>query len=359
MIEIGTEVDLFHPTDRVWRALTDPSFLTKWFVETTPVADAPDRMLLRTAGLPGFDADVEATVVERRAPERLVLRCQEGDRQSLLTCTILPTGHGCRLVLQEVPEQADWEATQRDRRVEQHQQAVAVRLPAFLDWLAFQQIDLRRAEGGLTAELPVVSLPPDGRRRAWRRRALLIAAPACLALIAGAVVWAARPPAVQLPDAAPPSTPLLTPSATNRAPRPTPSRTATTAGRRSPTPHPTPTAATPSRTRGATPSPAPALTASYQTVSDRLLGYRGQVTLSNPGNAAKADWTVTVTLGARATIGNVNGAEARQDGQVVSFTGPAVPAGGSVTFRFDVRDPDASATAPEGCAVDGRACTGL
>lgn len=359
MIEIGTEVDLFHPIDRVWRALADPAFLTKWFVHATPAADGPDRLLLRTAGLPGFDADVEATVVERQPPERLVLRCREGDRQTSLSCTILPTSHGCRLVVQEVPEQGDWDATQRDRRVEHYQQAAAVRLPAFLDWLAFQQIDLRRAEGGLTAELPVVSLAGDGRRQARRRRALIIAALACLALIAGGVAWAARPPAVQLPDVAPQSAPLLLPSAASRAPRPTLTRTAAPTSWPSATRQPTPTA-TPSRTRSATPSPAtPTLAARYETVSDRLFGYRGQVTVTNTGGTAMADWTVTVTLGARATIGNVNGAKGKQDGRVVTFTGPAVPAGSAVTFRFDVRDPDVSATAPEGCAVNGEACAGL
>ncbi|MCW3816122.1 cellulose binding domain-containing protein [Micromonospora sp. DR5-3] len=358
MIEIGTEVDLFHPPARVWRALTDAAYLTKWFVEATPVADAPDRLLLRTAGLSGFDADVEATVVERQAPERLVLHCREGDRQTVLTCTVVPTSHGCRLSLHEMLEQGEWNDAQGDRRAEQHQQALAVRLPAILDWLAFQQVDLRRAEGGLTAELPVVRLLGDGRTRTRRLGAVLIGALAVLLLAVGAGVWATRRPTAELPDATPPSTPLVLPTATSAAPRPTPTRTATAGSRRSATPHPTPTAR-PSRTPGATAPSAPALTARYETVSDRLLGYRGAVTLTNPGSAAKEGWTVIVTLGARASIGNVNGAEASQNGKVVTFTGSAVPAGGSMTFRFDVRDPDASVTAPEGCTVDGEACAGL
>ncbi|MFE9206414.1 cellulose binding domain-containing protein [Micromonospora sp. NPDC007230] len=360
MIEIGTEVDLFHPPARVWRALTDTAYLSKWFVETAPAADAPDRLLLRTAGLPGFDADVEATVVERQAPERLVLHCQEGDRQTVLTCTIAPTSHGCRLSLYEMLEQGEWNDAQGDRRAEQHEQALAVRLPAILDWLAFQQVDLRRAEGGLTAELPVVRLLGDGRARTRRLWAVVIGALTCLALLVGAGVWAARRPTAQPPDATPQSAPLVLPSATSRAPQPTPTRTAAAASRHSATPTPTPTpTATPSRTPRATTPGAPALTANYETVSDRLFGYRGAVTITNPGSAAKEGWTVLVTLGARAEIGNVNGADGKQNGQVVTFTGPAVPAGGSRTFRFDVRDPDASATAPEGCTIDGAACAGL
>jgi hypothetical protein len=59
------------------------------------------------------------------------------------------------------------------------------------------------------------------------------------------------------------------------------------------------------------------------------------------------------------TVGSVNGAEATQDGTVVTFTGAAVPPGGSTTIRFDVRDPDLTATGPEGCTVDGAACSRL
>ncbi|NES39201.1 ATPase, partial [Micromonospora sp. PPF5-17] len=167
MIEIDTDVELFHPADRVWRALTDPALLAKWFAETTSAPDAPERLLLRTAGLPGFDADVEVEVVRRQPSELLVLRWREGRRRSLLTATLVPAGHGCRLTVHESLEQGEWAA---DRRLEHHQQAIGVRLPAILDWLAFQHIDLRRAEGGLTAELPVI------RRRtgAGRGRAVVL-----------------------------------------------------------------------------------------------------------------------------------------------------------------------------------------
>ncbi|MET8837496.1 cellulose binding domain-containing protein, partial [Micromonospora sp. NPDC004540] len=135
-------------------------------------------------------------------------------------------------------------------------------------------------------------------------------------------------------------------------PRATPS-----ASRRSVAPDPTPSAS-PTRAPSPSPSPAAPLTASYETVSDRVFGYRGQVVLANPGSAARPGWAVTVTLGDGATVGSVNGAEAKQDGTVVTFTGTALPAGGSTTIRFDVRDPDLTATGPEGCTVDGAACAG-
>lgn len=352
MIEIATEVDLFHPPARIWRALTERELLAKWFAGSEPLGD---RTLLRTAGLPGYDADTEVEVVELRAPERLVLRCREGDRSTRLACDLVPTDHGCRLSVREVLEQGDWDA---DQRAEQHQGAVTGRLPAILDWLAFQQVDLRRAEGGLTAELPVVGLLGDARSGAGRRRAVLVAGVlAVLGAAAGVTVWATRP-APPAPAAPPPSSPLVVPSASSGSPKATPSRATPSATRRSVAPDPTPSAS-PTRAPSPSPSPAAPLAASYETVSDRVFGYRGQVVLSNPGPAARSGWTVTVTLGDGATVGTVNGAEAKQDGAVVTFTGTAVPAGGSATIRFDVRDPDLTATKPEGCTVDGSACAGL
>ncbi|MGY0007275.1 SRPBCC family protein, partial [Micromonospora sp. I033] len=212
MIEIATEVDLFHPPARIWRALTEPALLAKWFAGSESLGD---RTLLRTAGLPGYDADTEVEVVELRVPERLVLRCREGDRSTRLACDIARTGHGSRLSVREVLEEGDWDA---DRRAEQHQGAVTGRLPAILDWLAFQEVDLRRAEGGLTAELPVIRLLGDVRTRTGRRRAVLAGAVlAVLGVGAGAAVWATRPEPTA-PAAPPPSTPLVMPSASSASP---------------------------------------------------------------------------------------------------------------------------------------------
>ncbi|MET7968804.1 SRPBCC domain-containing protein [Micromonospora sp. NPDC005305] len=354
MIEIATEVDLFHPPGRIWRALTEQALLAKWFAGSESLGD---RTLLRTGGLPGYDADTEVEVVELRAPERLVLRCREGDRSTRLACDLAPLGHGSRLSVREVLEEGDWDA---DRRAEQHQRAVTGRLPAILDWLAFQEVDLRRAEGGLTAELPVVR-PDEGRGRTRRRLVLLVAGVlAVLGVAAGATVWATRP-APRTPAALPastPASPLARPSTSSAPPRATPSRPTPSATRRSVAPSAT-AGTSPTRTASPSARPAARLAASYETVSDRVFGYRGQVVVSNPGPAAKPDWTVTVTLGDDATVSSVNGAEAKQDGAVVTFTGAAVPAGGSTTIRFDVRDPDLAANEPEGCTVDGAACAGL
>ncbi|MCX5070144.1 cellulose binding domain-containing protein [Micromonospora lupini] len=366
MIEIGAYVDLSHPPDRVWLALTDRELLGRWFAEADMVEGVPDRLLLHTAGLPGFDADVEVEVTERRVPELLSLRCDEAGRLTELTCAVAATKQGSRLTVREVPTHGSWSEEQHESREQQLRQALTVRLPAILDWLAFQQVDLRRGEAGMTTELPV--LGAAGPARARRRRRAAVAGLAAVVLVAGLVAWltlsgepgpsAAAPspsptPTTQSPSmaaAAPTAAPKATPSA-----RPSRSATPTTTARPSRTP-----SAKPSRTSTAAPPPPPSpLAARYDTDSSRLFGYTGEVVVDNPGTAPADQWVVVVTLAEGSSVDDVEGADWRQDGQAITFSGLAVPAGGTRTIRFDVRDSRPKAREPEGCTVGGNPCAGL
>ncbi|WP_446220447.1 SRPBCC domain-containing protein [Micromonospora sp. IBHARD004] len=356
MIEIDNEVGLFHPADRVWRTLTDQELLARWFTEVEPVEGARGRLLLHTAGLPGFDAAVDAEVTERREPELLELRCDEAGRRTRLTCTIIPTAEGCRLSVREALDHGTWPAEQRARREECYQQALTGRLPAILDWLAFQQVDLRRGELGDTARLPVTAA--IGEVSTCRRsRPVLIAVLAGAVLAIGLAVWAVLPTERQ-PVAGSDPAPLPVPTVANAATRP--ARAAVSAPPRPTTStavaRPARSVAKPSRTPTALPPPAPGVTARYTTQSTRIFGYTGEVVVDNRGGAPAEDWTVVVTLAKGGTIAGASGADWRQDGQAVTFTGPPVPAGGSQTFTFDVRDP--LAKAPEGCTVGDAPCAG-
>ncbi|MEU9508915.1 SRPBCC family protein [Micromonospora sp. NPDC048170] len=361
MIEIHVQVDLFHPADRVWHALTDRGLLARWFTEIEPMAGERYRLLLFTAGLPGFDAAVDAEVTDRRAPELIALRCLEGGRRSRLVCAVTPTNEGCRLSVREVLEHGSWSAEQRERREESYQQALTGRLPAILDWLAFRQVDLRRGEAGMTAEMPVTEGFGDEPAPAGRRRwPLLVAGLGGVVLVAGAAVWAVLPAEPEpVADPAPAPSPTATASASRTQQKPTvspaPTRTTT-----SPTPRPSRTpSATPSRTPTSAAPSASAVTARYETVSTRILGYTGEVVVDNPGGSAARGWTVVVTLADGGTLTDVSGADWRQEGQVVTFSGPPVPAGRSRTFTFAVRDVDPLTRAPEGCSLGDRPCAGL
>ncbi|WP_410812087.1 cellulose binding domain-containing protein [Micromonospora sp. 067-2] len=361
MIEIGAQVDLSHPPDRVWLALTDRKLLGRWFAEAETVAGVPDRLVLQTAGLPGFDADVEVEVTERREPELLALRCDEAGRLTELTCGLTATREGCRLAVREVTTHGVWPTEQLEPREQQIRQSLTVRLPAILDWLAFQQVDLRRGAAGLTAELPTIGPLGDETARARRRRRTVVAVLAGAVPLAGLAAWVILPAekdrAAALPPAASPTstvadaTPADTPSAASARPVRTASPTARPG--RTPTARPSRTAAS------APPPPPPPLTARYDTESGRLFGFTGEVVVENPGSAPAEQWAVVVTLAEGSSVDDVDGADWRQDGPAITFTGSAVPAGGSQTFRFDVRDSRPKAREPEGCTVGGAPCAGL
>ncbi|GAA2707972.1 SRPBCC family protein [Micromonospora olivasterospora] len=363
MIEIGTQVDLAHPADRVWHALTDPGLLARWFTEVDVVGDASKRLLLHTVGLPGFDATVDAEVTDWRVAELVALRCQEVDRRTLLTCTLGPTADGCRLLLRESLEGGDWPAEDRARRQECYEQALTGRLPAILDWLAFQQVDLRRGDMDATAVLPVVAADGRGPAAGRRRRVALVGVAGFL-LIAGALAWTVlpsepEPAAGPLPATSPSATASSTAGATSRAPRASSSRRTPTPGESIPAPSATPAGAPSRGAAGPTPpATAEPLAARYTSKRNRLLGYTGEVVVDNPARVAQ-EWTVVVTLAEGSTLDRVRGAEWRQDGDTVTFTGPPVPAGQSQAFEFDVRDAAPREKAPESCSVGGQPCAGL
>jgi uncharacterized protein YndB with AHSA1/START domain len=109
-----------------------------------------------------------------------------------------------------------------------------------------------------------------------------------------------------------------------------------------------------------------ALAAAYAEEGLRIGGYRGKITLTNPGSVAVTGWTVVVTLKSTVSlplIGTVvrdpKGAALKQDGETATFTPVAdtrdVAPSASVTFTFEVDGVGKPAT----CAVDGQRCNGV
>jgi hypothetical protein len=95
-----------------------------------------------------------------------------------------------------------------------------------------------------------------------------------------------------------------------------------------------------------------------------LLGYRAQVTVSNPGPGRRDSWLLTVTLPRPTlTVSDVSGAVARQDGSTWTFTpdesAARIPPAASVTVSFVVRGATLVSAAPTACTIDGRPCDGI
>lgn len=363
MTDIRIDVELRHPARRVWLALTEPRLLSQWFAETEPAIRAGGRFRMRPVDLPVLGGPLIGEALEVDEHRRLVMRWGGGDRRTVVACDLASTATGCRLTFLEFPEAGTWQPKERDDRESAYQRALTGRLPAVLDWLAFQEVELTPVQERSAPNPDATG--PDATGAPRRRTA-----PVRLAAAGGAVVlvvavgttlvlidrdsdgYSAAPPApsptAAVSATAPATTPPERPRPQAAPPSATPTRTATT-GR------PTATA----RTTTADPG-RPRVEARYRTLSSRLFGYTGEVRLDNSGDAASRDWTVTVTVAAGSTVTTAAGADYRQDGRQVTFTGPPVDADDSIRFEFEViGDRRIGPKRPDGCTIGESSCAGL
>ena len=90
-----------------------------------------------------------------------------------------------------------------------------------------------------------------------------------------------------------------------------------------------------------------------------LADYQATVRIDNGGSSAVDGWQITLMLSGENAVRNVQGAQMNQNGSTVVFTPVggtrSVPAGGSVTFTFNIGG--VLAGDPTSCTVDGRSCT--
>jgi uncharacterized protein YndB with AHSA1/START domain len=374
--EIRTTVDLRHPPERVWRALTDRELLPKWFGSVEPRPSSISRFELRPTDLPELDELITVELVELDPPHRIVMRWPEDGQPTQVVCELTPTAEGCRLTVTQGDAEDPfrdteiedpfrdsgiddpWRPTDLDRREQAYQQLLDTRLPAVLDWLAFREADLPESTAVIGA-VPAGAAPDGGsRRKLGIGLAVLALAVGAVVVVAGlargraesgpagavATAGSAAPttgPGTASPAASTPTTgPTTAPP--SRSARPTPRRTTTT---------------TPARP--ANPGQ-PDLTARYTTLRTGLLGYGGEVVVSNGGDAAAKSWTVVITLTAGAEVSTASGASFVQEGERVTFTGAALPADRSATIRFEVeRDATLTQKRPTSCVVQDRPCEGL
>lgn len=340
------DVDLEHPAERIWRALTEEKLLTQWLE------------------LPGFAPVGEAEVTGVEGQRRLAMLWDKDELSTRLVWELTPTPDGATLTLRQSCVYGEWEDGEREELRAAYDPVLHERLPAILDWLAFQEVDLKAPAPGSPAEPVTEVIPfvaPDHRRSRGRRRvALSTAGLVLLAIVAVALLTRTgdEEPAASPQTGAPaaPSPTVTTPGGVaglgTSGASPSPSASPTTG-----TPTRPPTTAPPKE--GTTAPAAPAvLGADYETTSRGLLGlgYEGKVTVSNTGKGAAEQWAVIITLRGRARVTDADGAAFRQEGNKVTFTGANLAAAASATFEFVV-DSGLVDEGPAACEVDGKPCS--
>lgn len=340
------DIDLEHPPERIWRALTEEKLLSKWLE------------------LPGFAPVSEAEVTGVEGHRRLAMLWGNDEVSTRLVWELTTTPDGAMLTLRQSCVYGEWEDEEREEVRAAYDGVLHERLPAILDWVAFQEVDLNAPMPGspvepVTEVIPFVP-PPDHRRKRGPGRFAVAAATAALVFVAIIAVAALTRSGEETPTASPQTGgPEPAPSAT--APEgvaglgtgaPSPSQSASPSA--SQTPSATPTTSAPTRESTA-PAGRPVLGADYETSEQRIFGYEGTVTVSNTGNAAAPNWTVKITLRNGARVTDADGAEFQQEDRTVLFTGGALPASKTTRFTFQVTG--ALEAGPAACEVGGKPCS--
>ncbi len=109
---IAFEFDLAHPTERVWRALTDPALVAEWLLPAAGLTPRPGTAFtLHAPPQPGWDGTVRCRVLAVEEERALSYTWVVGDREidTVVTFTLTPTASGTRLTL----EHAGFEPGQR------------------------------------------------------------------------------------------------------------------------------------------------------------------------------------------------------------------------------------------------------
>ncbi len=98
---ISFELDLQHPPQKVWRALTDPVLLADWLLPVVEGKLEPGAAFtFKTQPYPGWDGSVQCRVLESEAQKKLSYTWVVGAMlDTVVTFTLTPTASGTRLSL--------------------------------------------------------------------------------------------------------------------------------------------------------------------------------------------------------------------------------------------------------------------
>lgn len=95
---ISFELDLRHPPEKVWRALTEPELLAEWLLPTIGLHLEPGaEFMLRTQPYPGWDGTVNCRFVEIEPQRKLSYTWTVPFLDTVVTFTLAPTESGTRL----------------------------------------------------------------------------------------------------------------------------------------------------------------------------------------------------------------------------------------------------------------------
>ena len=97
---VSLDIELKHPPEKVWRALTDPALLAEWLLPVVGFELEPGAAFrLQAPPQPGWDGTVRCRMLEIEAQQRLRYAWVVGDMEidTEVTFTLTPTPSGTLL----------------------------------------------------------------------------------------------------------------------------------------------------------------------------------------------------------------------------------------------------------------------
>jgi len=89
-----------HPTDKVWRALTDSNAIAQWLMPNNFEARLGHKFMFTSKPQPGWDGKTYCEVVELDPPRRLAYTWKGGPIDTMVCWSLEPTAEGTRIVLE-------------------------------------------------------------------------------------------------------------------------------------------------------------------------------------------------------------------------------------------------------------------
>jgi uncharacterized protein YndB with AHSA1/START domain len=93
-MKIRMEREYPHPTEVVWRALTDPRAIRQWWVDTDFEAQAGREFIMRDVPQGKWDGVVRGRVLESEPPRRVRFTWKGGGHETVITYELRETPDG-------------------------------------------------------------------------------------------------------------------------------------------------------------------------------------------------------------------------------------------------------------------------
>jgi uncharacterized protein YndB with AHSA1/START domain len=136
MAEVRLEVELAHPPERVWRALTEARLLGEWFMPTDLAPREGGRFTLTPGDLAGFAGQLSGQLTELSPPHRMVMVWQGEQLHTRVSWEVAAVPGGSRLRVRQTGFIGAPGAVRRRALQETYARLFTRQLPALLDRIA-------------------------------------------------------------------------------------------------------------------------------------------------------------------------------------------------------------------------------